>query len=98
MQALLVAKWPVELQYHHQSCIQQMAQLLPEQAAEVGKANQVAFSEQAALKEEPIEAAFPEAAWPVVGEGVTLCPCPTVVPRKHSHWSTEAVCKACCLA
>ena len=76
VQALLVAKWPVELQYHHKSCIRQVAQLLPEQAAAVSKANQVAFLEQAALEGEPIEASFLEAALPVVGESVTLCPAP----------------------
>ena len=29
MQALLAAKWPMELQYHPKSCIRQMSQLLP---------------------------------------------------------------------
>ena len=29
IQALLVAKWPVELQYHPKSCIRQTSQLLP---------------------------------------------------------------------
>ena len=35
MQALLVAKWPAELQYHPKSCIRQMSQLLPEQPSDV---------------------------------------------------------------
>ena len=43
MQALLVAKWPTELQYHSKSCIRQLAHLLPDQAAAQAKAAPVTF-------------------------------------------------------
>lgn len=69
MQALLVAKWPVELQYHNKSCIRQMAQLLPEAAASSDGAAHIAFQEQAALREHPMEAAFHEEGVPSAGEG-----------------------------
>ena len=69
MQALLVAKWPVELQYHNKSCIRQMAQLLPEAAASSEGAPHVAFEEKAALQGQPFEAAFCEEGVPSAGEG-----------------------------
>ncbi|DBB15937.1 TPA: hypothetical protein ACH3X3_003311 [Trebouxia sp. C0006] len=68
-QALLVAKWPVELQYHNKSCIRQMAQLLPEAAASSERAPHVAFQEKAALQGQPFEAAFCEGGVPSAGEG-----------------------------
>lgn len=69
MQALLVAKWPVELQYHNKSCIRQMAQLLPEAAASADGAPHVAFQEKAALQGQPIEAGFYGEGMSSAGEG-----------------------------
>ncbi|DBA75610.1 TPA: hypothetical protein ACH3X2_009160 [Trebouxia sp. C0005] len=68
-QALLVAKWPVELQYHNKSCIRQMAQLLPEAAASADGAPHVAFQEKAALQGQPIEAGFYGEGMSSAGEG-----------------------------
>ncbi|DBA80596.1 TPA: hypothetical protein ACH3X1_007856 [Trebouxia sp. C0004] len=68
-QALLVAKWPVELQYHNKSCIRQMAQLLPEAAASSDGAPNIAFQENAALQRQPMEAAFHKEGVPSAGEG-----------------------------
>lgn len=69
MQALLVAKWPVELQYHNKSCIRQMAQLLPEAAASSDGAPHAAFEEKAALEGQSLEAAFCEEGVPSAGAG-----------------------------
>ena len=69
MQALLVAKWPVELQYHTKSCILQMAQLLPEAATSSDGAPYAAFQEKAALQGQPLEAAFCGEGVPSASEG-----------------------------
>ncbi len=69
MQALLVAKWPVELQYHNKSCIRQMAQLLPEAAASSDGAPNAAFREKGALQGQPFKAAFRDEGVPSAGKG-----------------------------
>ncbi|DBB03723.1 TPA: hypothetical protein ACH3X3_011034 [Trebouxia sp. C0006] len=68
-QALLVAKWPVELQYHNKSCIRQMTQLVPEAATSSDEAPHVAFQEKGAPQGQPFEAAFREEGVPPAGEG-----------------------------
>ncbi len=69
VQALLVAKWPVELQYHNKSCIRQITQLLPEAATSSDEAPHIAFQEKGAPQGQPFEAAFREEGVPPAGEG-----------------------------